>query len=87
MAELKNPHRVDVMVSGHTHGGQVRLPYFGALAYTTRFGDKYMQGVCEGPWSKVVVSRGIGVVGVPVRLNCPPEIVEVEFVGEGAAQA
>ncbi|MBI1319711.1 MAG: hypothetical protein GC168_12295 [Candidatus Hydrogenedens sp.] len=79
VAELNNPYRVDAMFSGHTHGGQVCIPGIGALAYSTDFGDKYLAGVCPGPWTTAIVSRGIGVVSLPVRFNCPAEIVEVTF--------
>ena len=40
----------------------------------SRFGDKYRGGLVEGPAHQVFVSRGLGEVGVPVRLNCPPKI-------------
>jgi len=65
--------RVDVMLSGHSHGGQVRLPVIGALK-VPEGGRKYVQGIFRLGQMQLYVNRGIGTVGVPFRLNCPPEI-------------
>jgi uncharacterized protein len=64
---------VDLMVSGHTHGGQVRLPLVGALSLPT-LGEKYVEGWFRLGEMQLYVNRGLGTVGVPFRLNCPPEI-------------
>jgi len=80
VAEMDNAYRVDAMFSGHTHGGQVCVPGLGPLAYSTDYGDKYLAGLCEGPWTTAIVSRGIGVVALPIRFNCPAELVEITFV-------
>ncbi len=69
--------RVDVMLCGHTHGGQVRLPLVGALWAPSKFGNKYTGGVARAPRCAVVTSRGVGMSILPVRFNCPPEIVEI----------
>ena len=66
--------RVDLMIAGHTHGGQMVLPHVGPLANVSRYGKKYLGGLCQGPRCPVVVSRGVGVAGVPVRLGVHPEI-------------
>ena len=63
----------DLALCGHTHGGQIRLPGIGALHYNiedTRFGE----GLVVHPRGHVYTSRGIGVVALPFRLNCPPEV-------------
>jgi predicted MPP superfamily phosphohydrolase len=65
--------RVDVMLSGHSHGGQVRLPLIGPLK-VPEGGRKYVQGHYQLGQMQLYVNRGIGTVGVPFRLNCPPEI-------------
>jgi hypothetical protein len=65
--------RVDVMLSGHSHGGQVRLPVIGALKLSEG-GRKYVQGLFRVGQMQLYVNRGIGTVGLPFRLNCPPEI-------------
>lgn len=73
-------HRVDLMLSGHTHGGQVRVPGFGTPIVPSRYGQKYAGGLVEGPWCRVVVSRGLGMSILPVRWGVPPEIVEVTLI-------
>jgi uncharacterized protein len=64
---------VDLMLSGHTHGGQVRLPLFGALELPS-LGRKYVEGMFRLGRLQLYVNRGIGTIGVPFRLFCPPEI-------------
>lgn len=66
---------VDVMLSGHTHGGQIRIPFVGPLALPP-MGRKYISGFFRFNQMQLYVSRGIGTVGLPFRLNCPPEITE-----------
>jgi predicted MPP superfamily phosphohydrolase len=73
-AEEQPDDRVGLVLSGHTHGGQIYLPVLGALWMPSKYGDKYRCGLVEGPASQVFVSRGLGEAGVPLRLNCPPEI-------------
>jgi predicted MPP superfamily phosphohydrolase len=67
------------MFSGHTHGGQVSLPIFGPPVTLSRYGRKYIGGVVEGPACRVVMSRGIGMSILPVRIGVPPELVEVRL--------
>jgi predicted MPP superfamily phosphohydrolase len=64
---------VALMLSGHTHGGQVRLPFIGATALP-QMGKKYVEGWFRVGPMQLHVNRGIGTVGLPFRLNCPPEI-------------
>jgi len=64
---------VDLMLAGHSHGGQVRLPIVGAL-HCVDGGRKYVQGLFRLGQMQLYVNRGIGTIGVPFRLNCPPEI-------------
>ncbi len=66
---------VDLMLSGHSHGGQVCLPIVGPLVLPP-FGQKYYDGLYRLNHMQLYVNRGIGTVGVPFRLNCPPEITE-----------
>ena len=64
---------VDLMLAGHSHGGQVRLPIVGAVRRV--YGaEHYVQGLYQLGRMQLYVNRGIGTVGVPFRLNCPPEI-------------
>lgn len=71
--EMPAGYRVDIMLSGHTHGGQVKLPLIGAPILPSRYGQKYREGLVEGPRCRVFVSRGVGFVRF-YRFNCPPEI-------------
>ncbi|MGA2538145.1 MAG: metallophosphoesterase [Terracidiphilus sp.] len=64
---------VDLMLSGHTHGGQIRLPMVGALQLPD-MGKKYVEGWFQLGRMQLYVNRGIGTVGVPFRFDCPPEI-------------
>jgi predicted MPP superfamily phosphohydrolase len=64
---------VSMMLSGHTHGGQVRLPFVGALVLPP-FGRRFVDGSFKVGNIQLYVNTGIGAVGLPFRLNCPPEI-------------
>lgn len=72
--------RMDVIFAGHTHGGQIRLPLIGAPVTLSRYGQKYASGLAQGPRCPVVVSRGIGMSFLPVRIGVRPEVVEVTLV-------
>lgn len=74
---------VDLYLCGHTHGGQVCFPFYGALITLSRFHKKYESGFFRKGGAAMVVSRGIGVEGGPVprvRLFCRPEIVVIDLV-------
>ena len=66
---------VDLMLAGHTHGGQIRLPILGAVVLPPG-GKHYAEGYFKVGNMQLYVNRGIGTVGLPFRLNCPPEITE-----------
>jgi predicted MPP superfamily phosphohydrolase len=70
-------HRVDLMLSGHTHGGQVRVPLLGTPVTLSRYGQRYAHGLVEGPACPVIISAGVGMSVFPVRFGVPPEIVEI----------
>lgn len=78
-AELQHGARVDLMLSGHTHGGQVRIPGLGAPVLPSRYGQKYASGPVQGPHYQVYVNRGLGTSTVPVRLGVPPEVTVFEL--------
>jgi uncharacterized protein len=73
------PYRIDLMLCGHTHGGQVALPFTGPLIVPSRFGDKYARGLVQASACPVLVSAGIGLSLVPVRFGVPPEVVLVRL--------
>jgi len=62
---------VPAVISGHTHGGQIVLPGLGAIA-AREF--PVIAGIAQRQATSIFVSRGVGTVYVPVRVNCPPEV-------------
>lgn len=72
---------VDLVFTGHAHGGQVRLPFIGGLAAPNQgFFPKYDAGVFSEDGTNMIVNRGIGNSIIPVRINNRPEVVVVELV-------
>ena len=67
---------VDLMLSGHTHGGQVRLPFL-PLFHLPEYGQRYVEGTFRMGRTQLYVNRGIGAVGLPFRFRCPPEITVI----------
>lgn len=66
-------YKADLMLSGHTHGGQIRVPFL-RPAYLPEYGRRYIRGWFEYGSTRLYVNRGIGSIGLPMRFNCPPEI-------------
>ena len=64
---------VDFILSGHTHGGQVRIPFVKPF-HLPPLGRKYVHGWFNFGKAQLYVNRGLGTVGIPVRFDCPPEI-------------
>ncbi len=73
--EQIHDQRVGLVLSGHTHGGQVVFPFAGAPFVPSRYGEKYLHGLVRTPTTQVFVARGIGTITPPVRFRCRPEIV------------
>jgi uncharacterized protein len=71
--------RISLQLSGHSHGGQVRLPGAGALILPY-LGQKYDQGLYKVQEMWLYTTRGVGVGSIPMRINCPPEITEIILV-------
>ena len=72
---------MDLVLSGHAHGGQFRLPFIGGvIAPNQGFFPKYDAGIYTQDKTAMVVSRGIGNSIIPVRFNNPPEIVVIELL-------
>jgi predicted MPP superfamily phosphohydrolase len=75
-------HQVDLVLSGHTHGGQIRLPVLGPVVTSSRYGRKYASGLFQEGDTTMYVSRGLGFEGgrLPrARFLCRPEIVSIEL--------
>jgi hypothetical protein len=64
---------VDLMLAGHNHGGQIRIPLVGPIFAPSRWGVKYASGTFHSPPTVMHVSRGIS-GKTPLRMNCPPEL-------------
>ena len=83
-ADLPREHRVDLMLSGHTHGGQIRTKSMGALILPV-YNRNYDQGLFRVGDMQLFVSRGLGMVGLPFRVNCPPQLPILRLVAAPAA--
>ncbi len=66
--------RAALILSGHTHGGQVALPVIGPLYVPSRLGRRYAAGLHRIGGSWLFINRGLGEIAPPIRVNCPPEI-------------
>jgi len=71
--------RILLQLSGHSHGGQVRLPGIGA-PFLPAFGRKYDQGLYQIDEMWLYTTRGVGVINPPARFNCRPEITEIQLL-------
>ena len=77
---------IDLVLSGHTHGGQVVLAQFGGLVLApAALASRFVEGTYRQGGTAMYVSRGIGTVGLPIRLNCPPEITKIVLRSAPAA--
>jgi predicted MPP superfamily phosphohydrolase len=74
----------DLLLAGHIHGGQIRLPLLGPIFSPSRLGVTYASGLFYAPPTILHVSRGVS-GEVPVRLNCPPEITLLRLYAGGEA--
>ena len=80
---------IDLYLCGHTHGGQIRLPFVGALVTASIYGKRYEMGLYRRGRTTMYVSRGLGMegLGMPrMRLMCPPEIVLIHLQGDDASE-
>ncbi len=77
-ADLAN---VDLILCGHTHGGQWRLPFFGAFITSSRHWKRFELGLFkhENQRSRMLICAGFGCTGIRCRLNCPPELALLEI--------
>jgi len=79
--EEMSDKNIDLILSGHTHGGQVVLAKLGPVNISFAGAvSKFISGLYETGSSKMYVSRGIGSVALPIRYNCPPEITKITLV-------
>ncbi|HWY85255.1 MAG TPA: metallophosphoesterase, partial [Gemmataceae bacterium] len=69
-------HHVDLMLAGHVHGGQIRLPLIGSLFVPSRYSRKFDCGTFFSDPTVMYVSRGLAGQH-PLRFNCRPEVTRI----------
>lgn len=74
---VKTPDRVALTLSGHTHGGQVRIPIIGRPMVPSAYGERFAYGHIVEGGRNLVVSSGLGMTGLPVRFGVPPELAVI----------
>lgn len=77
---LKAPEEISLMLAGHTHGGQVKFPFYGAIAFVND--PRFMAGFVEADGKHVFVTTGVGCTGPQIRFNVPPEIAVLNLFSE-----
>lgn len=81
--DIYEEENLDVILTGHAHGGQFRLPFIGGLAAPNQgLFPKYDAGMFTAEGTSMIVSRGIGNSIIPLRFNNPPEIVVVKLTSK-----
>jgi len=78
-------HPVDLYLCGHTHGGQIRAPGYGAILTSSSTGKRYEMGRYDEQGTTLYISRGIGLEGLSaprMRLLCPPEIIHFSLTAK-----
>lgn len=77
--------RIDLVLAGHTHGGQIRLPLL-PPPHLPRFSDPFVDGLYHvGPGIPLYVTRGVGTSVLPLRLFCPPEVTRMTLHGSSGS--
>ncbi len=70
---------IDLYLSGHTHGGQIRFPLIGSIRNNARCPRQYAHGWWRHQIMQGYTSAGVGCSSLPIRYNCPPEVVLIEL--------
>jgi predicted MPP superfamily phosphohydrolase len=73
------PRGVSLLLAGHTHGGQVRLPIVGPLVVPSKYGKLWAAGLHRVGSMSLYVNRGVGLIAPPVRFLCPPEVTLLQL--------
>lgn len=68
------PERVGLVMAGHTHCGQIRLPLIGRISTASRYGERFACGLIDDHGQRVIVTAGLGTSIVPLRLGVPPDL-------------
>jgi predicted MPP superfamily phosphohydrolase len=75
--DLDTHKRIDLTLCGHTHGGQVAIPYLSHHFIPINHPNRYLAGLVKEPYGYTYVNRGIGTLVFPFRFNAPPEITSL----------
>ena len=67
------PRPVAAVFAGHTHCGQIRFPFIGAISYVSRYGDRFACGDISDGGQRIFVGAGLGTSILPLRFNTPPD--------------
>lgn len=70
---------VDLILAGHTHGGQICIPFFGAPVVPSKYGSKFAERIINDGKNLMIITKGLGTSILPVRINSVPEIVVIEY--------
>lgn len=76
--QIRTPN-IDYVLSGHTHGGQITLFGLWAPSIPSKYGQKYRAGIAATDYTKVLVSKGIGTVFLPLRFFARPEVLSIQL--------
>ncbi len=69
--------KVELILAGHLHGGQIYLPFVGALNVPSKYGNKLVRGLIEETHNKMLVTNGLGTSILPIRFGAVPEIIVI----------
>jgi|ERR1043166_301990 predicted MPP superfamily phosphohydrolase len=80
LSDLEADEHVDLFLCGHTHGGQVCLPFWGAVITESKYHKRYERGLYDVKGVPMYVNRGIGTTRVPIRFLARPEVAVIDLV-------
>ncbi|HKK44805.1 MAG TPA: metallophosphoesterase [Balneolaceae bacterium] len=83
LIEDAQKHNYDVMLAGHTHGGQIRIPFLGMTFSASDLETKYISGIYREGNIIINVNNGLGFTLAPIRYNAPPNISLIRLVAKG----
>jgi predicted MPP superfamily phosphohydrolase len=80
LTDLRHGMTMDLLLCGHTHGGQVNLPWITRRILPITDPERYLSGLVRESWGYTYVNRGIGTLVFPLRVLAPPEITRITLV-------
>jgi len=75
---------IDLVLSGHTHGGQITFPLIGVPFHPGIRSQKYIRGLVQDGYRQTYITRGVGHLIVPIRFNCPPEVTLLTLTSDSS---